>query len=170
MALPFIEQFRTAMADGGARASLFTMEITYGGLDFADMKFFCRVSEIPGSQQNVIIQKFAGRELKFAGQRTFTNLTVTVMNDEGFTIRRSLDQWMDRINDTQLNTALTGGQPLLEGTGTVTQYRKDGGEVDYGPYTFVGLFPVNIAAIPLDWGNDGAIEEYTVEFAYQYWL
>jgi len=31
------------------------------------------------------------------------------------------------------------------------------------------LFPVTIAAIPLDWSNDAAIEEYTVEFAYQYW-
>jgi hypothetical protein len=166
MALPLLERFKSEMADGGARASLFTMSVTYPALT-TDLTFFCRVSEIPGSQQSSIIQKFAGREIKFTGQRTFTNLTVTVLNDEAFKVRRGLDAWMNLINDTITNTSAFN-QLGLEGVGTVTQYAKTG--ADIAAYKFIGMFPVNIAPIPLDWSNDAAIEEYTVEFAYQYWL
>lgn len=162
-----IEEFRSAMRDGGARASLFSMVVNYPALAGSSLQYFCRVSEIPGSQQNFITQKFAGREVKFTGQRTFTNLTVTVLNDEGFQVRSRLDQWMNLINNTLTNTSAFD-QTGLVGDGTVSQFAKTGEEI--ATYKFVGMFPVNIAAIPLDWGNDAAIEEYTVEFAYQYWL
>ena len=36
-------------------------------------------------------------------------------------------------------------------------------------YNFVGLFPVDISPIDLDWGSNDSIEEYSVTFAYQYW-
>ena len=36
-------------------------------------------------------------------------------------------------------------------------------------YKFVGMFPVDIAAIDLDWGSNDAIEEFSVTFQYQYW-
>lgn len=166
-ALPFLDTFKSAMADGGARGSLFTMQIDCGLVpQLTGVQYFCRVSEIPGSQQNIIIQKFAGREIKFAGQRTFTNLTVTILNDEGYSIRKALDFWMNLINGTTTNLA-AAQQDLLEGTGTVIQYAKTGGDI--ATYKFKGMLPVNVAPIPLDWSNDAAIEEYTVEFSYQYW-
>jgi len=165
--LPFLDEFKSQMADGGARPSLFTMELDYVPAGLSKTQYFCRVSEIPGSQQNFITQKFAGREIKFAGQRTFTNLTVNILNDEGFRIRKALDRWMDLINGKLTNLA-GFQQEGLEGVGTVTQYAKTGGDIK--TYKFFGMFPVNIAAISLDWSNDAVIEEYTVEFAYQYWL
>lgn len=172
MSLPTIENFRTAMLDGGARASLFEMNITYDDLMPADLRFFCRISEIPGVQQNFITQKFAGRELKFTGQKTFTNLTVTVLNDEGFQVRNAMEKWLERINSTTDNRSFLAGLQTdsvggLWGTGQVTQFGKSGAAVR--DYQFVGMFPVNLAPIALDWSNDAAIEEYTVEFAYQYW-
>jgi hypothetical protein len=36
-------------------------------------------------------------------------------------------------------------------------------------YKFIGLFPNDLAPIDLDWGNNDAIEEYSVTFAYQWW-
>ncbi len=36
-------------------------------------------------------------------------------------------------------------------------------------YKFVGMFPIDIAAIDLDWGSNDAIEEFSVTFQYQYW-
>jgi hypothetical protein len=35
-------------------------------------------------------------------------------------------------------------------------------------YKFTGAFPTTISTISLDWSSE-AIEEYTVEFQYQYW-
>jgi hypothetical protein len=31
------------------------------------------------------------------------------------------------------------------------------------------MFPIDIAAIDLDWGSNDAIEEFSVTFQYQYW-
>jgi len=36
-------------------------------------------------------------------------------------------------------------------------------------YNIVGAFPVNCSAIDLSYDANDAIEEFTVEFAYQYW-
>ena len=36
-------------------------------------------------------------------------------------------------------------------------------------YKFVNAFPSNLAAIDLDFGNNDAIEEFTVELQVQYW-
>ena len=50
---------------------------------------------------------------------------------------------------------------------TVTQYGKSGQELK--KYKFVGLFPIDVAPIDLDWSSNDTIEEYSVSFAYQYW-
>jgi hypothetical protein len=50
---------------------------------------------------------------------------------------------------------------------TVTQYGKTGDELK--KYTFVGLFPVDLAPIDLDWGSNDTIEEFSVTFSYQWW-
>jgi hypothetical protein len=36
-------------------------------------------------------------------------------------------------------------------------------------YTVRGAYPVNVAAIDLSYDTNDAIEEFTVEFAFQYW-
>jgi len=36
-------------------------------------------------------------------------------------------------------------------------------------YKFVNIFPVSVSEIALGWDANDAIEEYTVEFAYDYW-
>jgi hypothetical protein len=37
-------------------------------------------------------------------------------------------------------------------------------------YTFVNIFPVSVSNIDLAWETTDAIEEFTVEFAYDYWV
>ena len=49
----------------------------------------------------------------------------------------------------------------------VTQYGKTGNILKQ--YNFVGMFPVDLAPIDLDWSTNDAIEEYSVTFSYQYW-
>ena len=36
-------------------------------------------------------------------------------------------------------------------------------------YRFVGMFPVDVSPIDLDWGTNDSIEEFSVTFAYQWW-
>ena len=49
----------------------------------------------------------------------------------------------------------------------VTQFSKSGEVLK--KYKFVGLFPVDIAPIDLDWGSNDSIEEYATTFDFQYW-
>ena len=36
-------------------------------------------------------------------------------------------------------------------------------------YKFIGMFPIDISPIEMDWGANDSIEEFTVTFAYQWW-
>jgi hypothetical protein len=107
--------------------------------------------------------------MKFAGNRTFTDWTVTIINDEDFTIRNSMEQWMNLINGHAGNIRNPAFNTPLGYTSNanVVQYGKEGSLLKR--CTFVGLFPVDVAPIDLDWGTNDAIEEYSVTFAYQYW-
>ena len=182
MAFPSITDFKEKLIDGGARASLFEMRITWPlgvaaiagpqtGSAMGITRFHCRMSEIPGNQHNPIIVKYAGREIKYAGQRVFNNLNITVLNDEGFKVRRGLEAWFEAMNTRESNIAqLTDATGIggYGGTGTVIQYDKQGKKVR--TYSFVDLFPVTLAPIPLDWSNDAMVQEYTCACAYQYWI
>jgi hypothetical protein len=53
---------------------------------------------------------------------------------------------------------------LLDGGGTVGD-----SAIPTREYTFVNIFPINISSIDLNWETTDAIEEFTVEFAYDYW-
>lgn len=174
-----LNTFKQRLADGGARPSLFEMDLTPPailGTDVPNFRFFCRISEIPGATVNPITIKYGGREVKYAGNRTYANITVTLFNDEDFRIRKLLERWIDIINDRGTNRlgyptssiplSAPGGFGYL-GTGTVRQLKKEGSTTR--TYFFDDMFPVNLSNIALDWSNDGAIEDYTCEFAYQEW-
>lgn len=181
MAFPSINEFKEQLLDGGARPSLFEMTLTFptGVVTSAaalaataasfKTRFHCRISEIPGTQHNPITLKFAGREVKYAGQRVFNNLSLTIVNDEAFTVRRGLEAWFEAMNTRETNRSKLSAPTSAgyAGVGEVFQYNKKGNKIR--GYRFVDLFPVTLAPISLDWSNDGAIEDYTCEFAYQYW-
>jgi hypothetical protein len=181
MAFPSITDFKEQLLDGGARPSLFEMTLDFPAnligsaaapavlLAQAKTRFHCRVSELPGTQHNPITVKFAGREIKYAGQRVFNNITITILNDEAFSVRRGLEAWFEAMNTRESNRSKLSSPTSsgYAGTGTVYQYNKNGQRIR--GYRLVDLFPVTLAPIALDWSNDGAIEEYTCEFAYQYW-
>jgi hypothetical protein len=181
MAFPNITDFKEQLLDGGARPSLFEMTIDYpvgligSGVVPAILpaqlknRFHCRLTEIPGSQINPITVKFAGREIKYAGQRVFSNISITIINDEAFTVRRGLEMWLESMNTREQNVTnyLSPTSEGYAGTGVIRQYSKTGSVLR--SYRLVDLFPVTLSPIALDWSNDAAIEEYTCEFAYQYW-
>ena len=166
-----LDTFRNKMQDGGARPSLFEMEINFpvggpgGGRDTENARFLTKVSEIPGSTVGVITVPYFGRQLKIAGDRTFATLSVTVLNDEAYELRSKFEQWMDKIARHEVSigsTRLDNYQSDL----ALRQLKRSGGTS--AVYVFVSAFPTTLGTISLDWSSE-AIEEYTVEFQYQYW-
>lgn len=168
-----VQEFRAQMTSDGARPNLFNCNLPFLGnlLGTAGIKynFMCRSAQLPGSTVNQIPVNYFGRELKFAGNRTFTEWTVTIINDEDFIIRNAFELWMSNLNSHVSNLRSTNfmSPSQYQQDGLVTQYGKSGDVIK--KYRFIGMFPIDITPIELDWGANDAIEEYAVTFAYQWW-
>ena len=171
-----LDQFRNTLINGGARPSLFEMELRWpgaivsGSLATQLSRFLVQISEIPASTIAPVAVPYFGRKLNYMGDRTFAPLNVTIMNDENFAIRRALEEWMDRMSGHKSATSQFRGGNGSNGFTTnlgVTQFSREGGRLR--TYDFIGAFPTNLAPIALDWGSNDTIETYTCEFTYQWW-
>ena len=175
-----IDTFRTtALSAGGARANLFDVTIAGGGATanletagVAEFIFACKAANIPAMAVGVVEVPYFGRVVKVPGNKTFDNWRVTIINDEGFTIRSGFEKWVasmgTHIGNVQsaASTKLDSG---LYGSATVSHYGKQGETSILALYNFVNIFPVSVSEIALGWDANDAIEEFTVEFAYDYW-
>ena len=170
-----VAEFRSQMIGDGARPNLFAVTLTFptlvenGTVSGQKVTFMAKAAQLPGSKVGTVPVYYFGRELKFPGNRTFPDWTITIINDEDFTIRNSMENWLNTINSHAGNkrdaSALSTNGYSVDAE--VTQYGKTGDTLK--KYKFVGLFPQDVAPIDLDWGSNDSIEEYAVTFAYQWW-
>lgn len=165
-----VNEFAGALKGGGARNSLFQVQITNPINGAADIQvpFLCKAAQIPAATLGVIEVPYFGRQVKLAGNRTFAEWTPTIINDEDFAIRNAMEQWSNAINSFQGNVNNAGGSApsLYKSNAQVTQYGKTGEVIRV--YNFVGIFPTEVSTIDLAWETEG-IQEYTVSFQYDYW-
>jgi hypothetical protein len=175
-----VSTFRSKMAFDGARPNLFKVLMTAPAINTranpgADLEYFVRATSIPGSTIGTVTVPYMGREIKLAGNRTFADWTVTVINDENFSYRGLFEEWMDSINLHEGNYRQGTGNSTdyTDPTGTVVQQLAKTGDFSspqvVRQYKFYNLFPIDISEITLDWGDNDSVEEFTVTFAYDYW-
>jgi len=166
-----IQEIRSQLVLGGARASLFQVQIANPANGAGDIKvpFMVKAAQIPASTLGFIDVPYFGRTIKIAGDRKFAEWTVTVINDEDFLIRNAMEQWMNTINSHAGNIREFGSaSPLLyKSNAQITQFSKTG--VPIREYTFNGMFPIEVSTIEMNWETTDAIEEFTVTFQYDFW-
>lgn len=163
-----INSFKSNMRFGGARPTLFQVQIfnPVNGIANLDIPFKVKATSLPGSFLGTIPLFYFGRAIKFAGDREFQPWDVTVMNDEDFLIKDSLEEWSNRINALERNIRdLPGSEAsLYKSEAVVYQYSKTG-EI-LREYTFRGIWPSVVSPIGLDWGAQNQIQEFPVTFEY----
>ena len=168
MAILGVDDFKSKLRGGGARPNLFKATINFPGYANGDAEltsFLCEAAQLPGSTFGIINVPFRGRILKMAGDRTFPEWTVTIINYTDFTIRNSFERWMNGINSHSANTGLAA--PIAyEADLFVDQLDRDGESVKR--YNFRGSFPTDLSAIELSYATTDEIERFQVTFAYQY--
>lgn len=175
--MPFnISTFKeNGLVYGGARPSLFNVFLSVPtgiGIDLVSVdkfRFVCRTAELPESTVGSIDIPYFGRRIKVAGERSFASWGVTVMNDEDFSVRAMFEAWSNAINRMVANVrdpALSAEQYKVDME--VFQYGKDGSTIR--SYKLIGAFPTQIGAISLGWESQNAIEEFSVNFEYDYWV
>jgi hypothetical protein len=160
---------------GGARPSLFSVYLSVPqgiGIDSVSVdkfRFVCRATELPASAVSSIEIPYFGRKIKVAGERAFADWSVTVMNDEDFAVRSMFETWSNALNRMVSNVR----DPNINAENYKTdleiiQYGKDGSVIR--SYQLVGAFPTEIGNIGLDWDSANAVESFSVNFSYDYWI
>lgn len=168
-----INDFKSrGLTKGGVRPSLFQVEINPNiGEDQAELDkfvFTCRASEVPAATISSVDVPYFGRKIKLAGDREFSDWSVTVMNDEDYLVRNMFEDWSNQINQLAGNVKLLTANSYKNTDAVVTQFSKDGSKIR--AYQFVGIFPVSVGAMGLDWDSTNTIQTFDVTFAYDYWL
>ena len=172
--MPFnISNFKSSgLVGGGARPSLFDVEII-GRQGLESLRFLARATQLPAMTIQSVDVPYFGRKIKVAGDRTFADWSITIMNDEDFKLRARFEEWSNQMNTIISNVNMSGNSPAsYKSEAIVRQYSKAGKATEDKPiraYKFVGIFPTQIDAINLDWDTTNAIETFDVTFAYDYW-
>lgn len=176
-----IDDFKTALAQGGARANLYRATCFWpngtisGDADVnisgdALHAFMFKTAQLPGSTITPIEVPFRGRKLKVTGDREFADFSVTVTNDNNFAVRNAFERWHDAIGGAVSNVS-GGGLDVQDfntyvGNIEVDQLDRAGNAIKR--YRMLGAWPTEVAPIELSFDN-GEIEEFSVTFAYQWW-
>jgi hypothetical protein len=162
-----INEFKSQLVGGGARPTLFQVQILNPVDPAAEFKvpFMVRAAGIPGSTVGQYEVPYFGRNIKYAGDRTFEDWTITVINDEDFAVRNAMEAWSNAINTHDSNVRALPQD--YKSNAIITQFSKDGDPLR--SYVFEGMFPVSIDQIDMDWGTVDAIEEFGVTFSYDFW-
>jgi len=179
------QSFRSALAFDGARPNLFEVRLNFpdfvalegdragsgdnaGGAE--QFTFMCKSASIPAQTVASIPVAYQGRQIQVAGNRTFAPWSVTVINDEDFTLRNKFEIWNNALNGHRSNIRerrTAQNTNLYGSTAHVIQLSKEGSPLR--SYKFIGMWPTDVAAIPLDWGSNDTLEQFDITFAYQWW-
>lgn len=180
--MPNIIDFKSKL-NGGVRPNLYQVDIDFparaiGALNGAtkgslmgETRYLCRSTSLPTHSQGLIEVPFRGRFLKIPGDRTFEAWTATFYNTSDFNLRAAFENWINIANQTDENIGVVGGLDSLFTDVTVRQLSKDsaGGKNSVlRTYRLVDAWPTSVGAINVAYDSNDALEEFDVEFQYQY--
>jgi hypothetical protein len=168
--MPNINDFKAKLAGGGARANQFKVVMPFPGYaqvggEIEDLAFLCQGAQLPAMTLTNVDVPFRGRQVKIAGDRTFADWTITVLNDTNFKLRNAFERWQNGINNMTDNEGLTN--PVdYQVDAFVDQLDRNGNTIK--SYTLRGAYPNAVAEIPLNFGTNNEVETFDVTFSYQY--
>jgi hypothetical protein len=175
-----IDDFKTALAQGGARSNLFRATVFWPNANIrgdADQNiggdalhsFMFRSAALPSSAIAPIPVPFRGRTLKVTGDRTFEDWTVDVINDNNFSVRDAFERWHDAINGNVSNVSGRGVNAAnfnsYVGNIEVDQLGRNGQPIKR--YRLIGAWPTEVTRIELS-ADMSDIENFQVVFTYQW--
>ena len=186
-----VTKFREALGVG-SRPNLFKVTVTgprTTGYDVTSFEYLCRSGSLPSATLGTIeIPMNGGRRLKMGGDRTFSEWTSTVLNDENFKLRSVMEKWQNDIVKTNYEiTASLGNRSAgiggmgeaiastaavtvggLYGTVEIFQLKEDGSSLKGGSYRLVNCWPSDISQIDLSYDTTDAVEDFTVTWTYDF--
>lgn len=154
------------------RPTLFQVQVTNpigDGISDRKLTLTCEAARLPESEIGIIPIAYKGRDIKYAGDKSFTPWQVQIINDEDFSVRNAMETWANRINSNQGNKRefSTSNPNLYKSQATVTQFSQTGQIIRV--YQFNGLWPSEVSPIDLSWDAKDQAQRFTVTFQYDDW-
>jgi len=171
-----ISGFKQAMAGGGARPSLYFVQIMPPsgitgnvGTDGANfISFMAQTASIPAGTIGMIEVPYMGRKVKMAGDRTYEDWNTTIVNDEGFTVRNYIETWQELINGPVSNVTSAATYDAYTSVAHVVHLAKDGQKI--AEYAMQDCWPSTLAAIELGWETTDSLETFDVTWTFNQWV
>jgi hypothetical protein len=166
-----IADFKAQMLGGGARPNQFRVELTFpsfvtlGVVAGQRAQFLCKATSLPQSTIENIGVLYRGRQVNFAGERTFQPWSVTIYNDVSFNIRNAFEQWQSGIQNYSTTEGKTNPRDYQVDL-QVHQLDRSGATIK--TYRFVDAYPTTIGTIALDYEQQNQIEQFDIEFQYNF--
>lgn len=167
-----INEMRANLKFGGASPTRFQVSLTspFSPELAAISPFMVQATEIPAFSLGAIEVPYMGRKIRVAGDRTFEPWRVSVINDEDFKVRNSMERWSNFINGMSGNLNTTGGaEPNRYKTNAeIRHFSKANDQTPIRVYRMYGVFPTDIAGIDLDWSATNQYESFGVTLSYDW--
>ena len=135
----------------------------------------CSAASIPGSAlaTSDIFGNFTGVQEKFAHTRIFSEMSLEFYVDKDYKMIKFFEHWMDYISSGSEKRRITSFSKASPGYFYRMRYpRGDSGykcdktkivkfNIDYQKeieYTFIGMFPINFASTPVQYGSSDVLK------------
>ena len=171
-----ISEFKSNLRGGGAKASLFQVELNYPSVvssPTTSARFLISGASIPASTISTYDLFYHGKAIKVASDKSYETWQTTIINDEDFGVRKAIEQWMELLANKDLTTRSSFGGTKKEGNIAdykqdliVDQYSESGKIIQ--TYKFLGAFPTALSSIELGWENP-VMQTYTCTWTYDCW-
>ena len=169
-----ISAFKAQMQGGGARPNQFRVELTFPGFIGAAganagsaAQFLCRSATLPASTLDDVTAQYRGRPVHFAGERTFQPWTISMYSDTNFLLRNVMEKWSDGIlkYDSTMGRLRPSDYQV-----DMSVYQLDRNDKVIKTYKFFDAYPTNVGQVQLAFDANNTIEEFDVEFTYNYFI
>lgn len=174
-----VQDFLANFTGGGLRPNRYQVVLSFpndvlgavgGGTATASkISFTCRTASIPASTVGTVQAPYMGREVKFAGDKTYDDWNITVMLDTDLVGRHIFETWHDQIMgfDSNVSTPNFVNPSNYMASGTVTLLNRDGSTLE--TYTIEAIFPVSVGEVTLGFDQNDQVAEQNVSFAINGW-
>ena len=148
-----------------ARKHLWTINITEDDVK-EDMILYGVSTSWPSKAINPVEVPYLGFTYKVPGVAKFDETwKVNVRDSSDFVLRKKISGWIDKIYNSETGAGDYIGQAFKEGT----LFALDPALAPKVEIVMEGMFPTSIGTVDFDYGSDGEVVTYDVEFAYQRW-
>lgn len=154
-----LDDFKSQIADV-ARPNRFLVEIP--GAD-QKIQFLVKAAALPGRDLGDIDISWQGMKVKLAGDPSFSDLELTIINDYEFTARTYLEEWIDKIANMSSNER--NNHSNYKSELTLRQLGRSESDI-LAVYTIQGAYPKSISNISLSMDTENSAEEFTVSWRY----